>query len=139
MLIRIALLVLLGALVPGADAQFGVPLNCIVAEHNGDCDLYAISMVQLLATPERFDGKRIRVVGYIHFESEANAIYLHKEDQEHRLVKNGVWASFAEGMSFDGCQDAYVPIEGIYRARNEGRMSAWSGAITRITRCQKMP
>ena len=42
------------------------------------------------------------------------------------------------GVSFEGCQDAYVMIEGVYRARNEGHMSRWSGAVTRVTRCQKL-
>jgi len=95
-------------------------------------------MVQLLANPEKYDGKHVRVVGYLHFEPEANAIYLHREDVEHHLIRNGVWLSLADGVSFDGCQDAYVLIEDVY-PRNTGAQSAWSGTITRATRCVKVP
>ena len=136
---RIALLVLLGALAPAAHAQFGVPLNCLVAQHNGDCDLYGISLVQLLANPEKYDGRHVRVSGYIHFEKEASAIFLHEDDVEHHLIRNGVWVSLAEGESLPECQDAYVEVEGVYRARNTGKAGLFSGALTRVTKCQKIP
>jgi len=139
MLMRVALLGLLGALAPRAEAQWGVPVNCDVPEHNGECAVYGVSMLQLLANPDKFDGSRVRVVGYIHFEADHDAIYLHREDEEQHLFKNGSWVSLAPGVSFEGCQDAYVMIEGVYRARNEGRMSRWSGAVTHVTRCQKLP
>jgi len=138
-IIRLALLALLCALIPEAGAQWRVPVNCDVPEHNGDCALYGLSMVQLLANPEKYDGAHVRVAGYIHLEPESSAIYLHREDEERHLFKNGTWVSLAPGASFDGCQDAYVVIEGLYRARNEGQMSRWTGAITRVTRCQRLP
>lgn len=139
MLLRLAVLVLFCALVPRADAQWRVPVNCDVPEHNGDCALYGLSMVQLLANPERYDGDHIRVAGYIHFEPDSNAIYLHKEDEEHHVLKNGLWVALAQGVSFEGCQDAYVIVEGVYRARATGRMTRWTGELTHVTRCQKLP
>ena len=139
MLVRLALLLLFCALVPEADAQWGVPLDCDAVDRRGDCALYGISIVQLLANPQKYDGNRIRVVGYIHFESPDAAIYLHKEDAEHRILKNGVWVSLAEGGSIDGCQDSYAVIEGLYKASNTGHMRLWSGAITHVTGCQKLP
>jgi hypothetical protein len=78
------------------------------------------------------------VVGYIHFESDSNAIYLHKEDEEHHVFKNGLWVSLAQGTSFEGCQDAYVVIEGVYRAHTTGRMTLWTGELTHVTRCQRV-
>ena len=136
--IRLASLALLGALLPAAHAQYGVPVNCDVPEHNGDCALYGLSMVQLLANPEKYDGDHVRVVGYIHIEPESSAIYLHREDEERYLFKNGSWVSLAPGVSFDDCQDTYAVIEGVYRARNQGRMSLWTGTITHVTRCQRL-
>jgi hypothetical protein len=130
---------MLGARAPSASAQFGVPLNCDRPGRNGDCDLYGISMVQLLASPDKYDGKYVRVSGYMHLEPQANAIYLHREDVEHHLLKNGVWVAAAEGVSLEACQDAYVIIEGLFRARNSDNARYWSGAVTRVTRCQKVP
>jgi hypothetical protein len=136
---RLASLALLCALVPTADAQWRVPANCDVPRHNGDCALYGLSMLQLLANPEKYDGEHVRVVGYIHLEPGSSAIYLHREDEEQHLFKNGAWVSLPPGASFDGCQDSYVVVEGVFRARNEGNMSRWTGAITRVTRCQRWP
>jgi hypothetical protein len=140
MLSRLALLVLFCALLPEADAQWwGVPLNCVAVDQGGNCVLYGLSMVQLLANPQKYDGKHIRVVGYIHFEAEDTAIYLHKEDAEHHLLKNGVWVSLAKGASFAACQDSYAAIDGLYEASNTGRMRLWSGAVKHVTSCQKLP
>ena len=138
-LIRLALLFLFCAVFPRADAQWGVPLDCDAVDHRGDCTLYGISMVQLLANPQRYDGKRIRVVGHVHLESPDAGIYLHKEDAEHHILKNGVLVSLAEGASIDGCQDSYGVMEGLYRVNNTGHMRLWSGAITRVTGCQLLP
>jgi hypothetical protein len=44
--------------------------------------LYGISIVQLLANPEKYDRKRVRIIGYVHFDSGASGIYQHDEDQE---------------------------------------------------------
>lgn len=137
MLSRIALLALLCSLVPAADAQYGIPLNCDVPMHNGDCAVYGISLVQLLANPGKYDGNRVRVVGYVHFETDNDALYLHREDEENHLRKNGVRIALAQGQSFEACQDSYVLIEGLFQANTSGRMALWSGALTHITKCQK--
>ena len=34
-----------------------------------------ISLIRLIATPEKYDGKRIQVIGYLHIEFEGTAIY----------------------------------------------------------------
>ena len=139
--LRFALLALFCVLVPEADAQWwGVPADCDAVDQLGNCALYGVSMVQLLASPPRYDGKRIRLLGYYHSESEDAAIYLHKEDAEHHLLKNGVRVALAKGASLDGCQDSYVVIEGLYKAVNDtGHTRLWSGAVTHVTACRKLP
>jgi hypothetical protein len=137
-LARFAVAAVLYALLPRAQAQWHEPLNCDDPGANGGCGLYGISLVQLLANPEKYDGKRVRVVGYVHVDANASGIYLHKEDEEHHLLKNGLWVQLAEGVSGGACQDSYVLVEGTYRARSTGHRS-WSGAITEITRCVRVP
>ncbi len=34
------------------------------------------SLIRLIATPEKYDGKTIQVIGYLHLEFEGDAIYL---------------------------------------------------------------
>ncbi len=92
-----------------------------------------VSLVQLVATPERFDGKAVRVIGFLHLEPEGTALYLHSEDLIYTLVKNGVWvnptADFKKKLS-----DRYVLIEGTFDARDHGHKGLWSGAIRDVTR-----
>jgi hypothetical protein len=51
----------------------------------------AVSLVRLIATPQAFDGKYVQVTGFVGIEHEGTAIYLHRDDWQHMLTKNGVW------------------------------------------------
>lgn len=102
--------------------------------------MYDVSIVELIANPAKYDGKRVRLMGYIHFEFEGNGIYLHKDDQQFSLGYNGLWVEWAERATRSPeCQDTYALIEGTFRATHRGHMSLWSGAITGMTRCMKWP
>jgi hypothetical protein len=37
-------------------------------------------MIELIANTEKFDGKRVFVSGFVHFEFEGNALYFHEEE-----------------------------------------------------------
>jgi hypothetical protein len=50
-----------------------------------------VSMIQLIARPDDFDGEYVRVIGFYRHEFEGNALYLHREDYEQGLTKNGLW------------------------------------------------
>jgi len=39
-----------------------------------------VSLIQLIANPQAYDGKTVRITGFLHLEFEGNAIYLHNED-----------------------------------------------------------
>jgi hypothetical protein len=99
------------------------------------------AVVQLITTPERFEGKRIRVAGYLHLEFEGNGLYAHQEDFEHSLYKNGLW------INIDRCGDAgrpsindvYVLVEGQFTDQDQGHMGLWSGSLSEITRCVILP
>jgi hypothetical protein len=92
-------------------------------------------MVELIARPEKFDGRRVRTIGYAHFEFEESALYLHEEDYAHAIFLNGVWLDLGEGVSRAECQNRYVVVEGTFRSGNRGHLGAWSGAIQDVTRC----
>jgi hypothetical protein len=50
----------------------------------------SVSIVQLIATPEKYDGKVVQVMGFLRLEFEGNAIYLHEDDYTHAIYKNGL-------------------------------------------------
>jgi hypothetical protein len=114
-------------------------LRCVEMNADKTCLLYTASIIDLIANPNLFDGKRIRTFGYIHFEFEGNGIYLHQEDYSRSLYVNGLWVNFADRYtSRDACQDRYVLVEGTFHARDRGHMGLWSGAIRDITRCMPL-
>jgi len=96
-----------------------------------------VSIYQLVVTPERFHGKLVRVMGYIHLEFEGNGLYPHQEDFERSLHKNGVWINVercGQGAK-PQLNDAYVLVEGIFSSQRHGHMGLWSGELTNVTRC----
>jgi hypothetical protein len=101
--------------------------------------MYSISLIQLLANPEKYHGKKIHVMGYLNLEFEGNAIYLHKEDYEHSLVKNGFWVEISNKTMKNGKEinQKYVLIEGEFDMNSHGHMGLWSGSIKNITRCDE--
>jgi hypothetical protein len=102
------------------------------------CTPRVMSLVQLLASPERFDGKRVRVIGFVHLEFEGDAVYLHREDFERGLNPNGLSVGFRPDLYRRGAtfNDRYVLLEGTFRARG-GWLS--DGAITDISSADVWP
>jgi hypothetical protein len=100
-----------------------------------------VSMVQLIATPEKFDGKFVRVFGFLNLEFEGDSLYLHREDLVQSLVRNGVWVHRTEAMERDRkkLNRHYVLIEGIFDAQDHGHMGLSGGAIKGITRVETWP
>jgi hypothetical protein len=95
----------------------------------------SVSIVQLIATPEKFDGKVVQVMGFLRLEFEGDAIYLHEDDYRHAIHKNGlmVVTNPKIDMEADKLNLHYVVLEGTFDANNHGNMGLNSGTITNIT------
>jgi len=50
-----------------------------------------VTLVQSIANPEKFNGRLIRVVGFLRLGFEGNVLYLHREDYENAIFGNGIW------------------------------------------------
>ena len=100
--------------------------------------VYDVSLVQLIANPEKYHGKRVQVVGYLNLEFEGNAIYLHQEDFTNNLVKNAFWVDFSERVKQEkkltDYNKKYVIIIGLFDMNLKGHMSLFSGELKDITR-----
>lgn len=117
-----------------------------------------ISIINLIATPERFSGKTVRVTGVIVLEFEGNALYLSAADAERNVFKNAVWLELNYSKfgipekkpsdpeqlkqakriakSLENMDGKYVLIEGIFDNNSSGHLGLFSGEInvTRIAR-----
>jgi len=101
---------------------------------------YSISVVRLIATPEKYHDKQIQIEGYLNLEFEGDAIYLHKEDRDKGLTRNGFWVSFSDKLDKNEIQKlnhSYVLIEGTFDMNSRGHMGLFGGEIKSITRIVK--
>ncbi len=99
-----------------------------------------VSLIRLIATPEAFDGKRVRAHGFVRVEHEGTSVYLHREDYKHSLTKNGLWLQASDAAApasrEAAVNDRYALIEGRFSAKDTGHRGMWSGAIKDITRME---
>jgi len=97
-----------------------------------------VSLVKLIANPEKYDGKRIQVIGYLHLEFEGNAIYLHEEDFKHAISENSFWVDFSDKLTKKQdpkkFNDKYVIIIGTFKANDKGHMGMFGGTLDNIVR-----
>jgi len=97
-----------------------------------------LSMIDLIANPELFDGKKVIVKGYVHFEFEGNGIFLHKEDFLYGIDRNALWLSLSSSeraKKFSDCQDSYAMVRGTFKAGIGGHNSMLSGELHDIAEC----
>jgi hypothetical protein len=99
------------------------------------------SIVQLLATPERFDGKPVRVFGFLRLAFEGDALYLHREDDTQGLTRNALWVDRTEAMEREQAKlnAHYVLIEATFDAEDTGHMGLFGGALKKVTRIIPWP
>ena len=93
-----------------------------------------ISLIQLIANPEKFEGKPVSVIGYYHSGGspfhEYSALFLHKEDFDQRNTDNSLWISLTKGPEI---KDGYMRITGIFSQHITGDMESWASGICHVT------
>lgn len=98
-----------------------------------------VSLVNLIASPARYHGKTVRVVGVLVLAPERNALYLHREDMENHISLNAIWLSLnpdGSDRSYRGLSGRYVFVEGRFDQTFKGHWGRYSGSIRDITRIE---
>ncbi len=126
-----------------ADSEPPPPsTRCAELDVERRCTLWFPSIVELIARPDLYDGRRVRVIGFVNFAFEGNALYLSRADWEHGVRRNGLWvdppARFESdwGPSRAEPNRRYVLIEATFRASSRGHLGLWSGALEQVTRVE---
>ncbi len=100
-----------------------------------------VSLIQLIATPERYHDKFVQVIGYMNLEFEGNAIYLHKEDFTQGLTKNSLWVELSESIrkqkDLKNYNEQYVIVIGTFDMNSKGHLGLFSGEIRDIWRLDR--
>jgi hypothetical protein len=103
--------------------------------NHADQRAVSVSLVTLIANPQQYEGKVVRVIGFVQLEFEGNAIYLHEEDFRRAITENGLWLDVPTG--FRGWSaGSYAIVEGTFTGRQHGHMGLFSGEIQHVTRLE---
>jgi hypothetical protein len=81
----------------------------------------AVTLVQLIANPEKFDGRLIRVIGFLRLQFEGDVLYLHREDYENTILGNGIWVNVTPAITQQSAtlNLHYVLLEGVFSSITE--------------------
>lgn len=100
----------------------------IEARHqDGSCDLYDVTLIELLAVPEKFHGKRVRVAGFMTLAFEDNSLCAGD------LPGAGCLWLDIEGVKDPGFRKGWAEIEGRFDGEGRGHIGCCSGTIDGIT------
>jgi hypothetical protein len=102
-----------------------------------------VSLISLIANPQKFSGQKVRVIGYLHLEFESNGLYLNKDDFKNGISKNAIWIEMGpkhpENSPLSKFIDHYVLMEGTFDDKNQGHMGMMTGSLKDITRLELWP
>lgn len=95
----------------------------------------SVSLITLIANPDRYEGRVVRVIGFVQLEFEGNAIYLHEEDFRRAITDNALWLDAPK--NFRGYEaGSYAIVEGTFTSKQHGHMGMFSGEIMNVTRLE---
>jgi hypothetical protein len=111
-------------------------LSCKSAYPQEKNETLDVSIIQLIANPQDFENKKIRIKGYLSFQHEGNAIYLHKEDYENVISQNAIYLYIKENDFVENLIEkpykGYMSIVGIFTNKDKGHRSSFVGAIKEV-------
>jgi hypothetical protein len=64
-----------------------------------------VSIVQLIAVPDRYEGRVVGVQGFVRLEFEGTAVYMSEDDYRYRNSKNAIWLRFTDTYPKDDTDD----------------------------------
>jgi hypothetical protein len=93
-----------------------------------------VSLVQLIATPEKFDGKLVSVQGFLDMDREGDLLYLHQSDSENVILSNAIWVRRTEQMGKDKAKlnMKYVKVTGAFRLGFKEQLGNPSNGIPEV-------
>jgi len=96
-----------------------------------------VSLVSLIATPERFDGVYVNVQGIAYFDSKhyINAIFLTREDKVRGNATNAVFLYLAPALgNVDRLNGKFVTVQGKFSSANKGHLNVFPACLLDVDR-----
>jgi hypothetical protein len=81
-----------------------------------------VSLIQLIANPDKYDGRRVNVIGYLRLEAEGNILYLDIDDWRNAVSENGIWIDVNGDINANRAHldRKYVQLLGTFSTRKSG-------------------
>ena len=94
-----------------------------------------VGLVELLANPGPYHGRRVMTTGFYSNEFEGHAIYLSRDGYEYFNGRQGLWVSILqpERANYAHLDTTFVRIEGTFYRGPSGHFASWSGRLDSVT------
>ncbi len=112
----------------------GIFVNTTILKGADMKDIQSLSLIEVIANANKYDGHTIRVVGFLNLAFESKALYLSIADSEHSVTKNALWVELDQWDEYKKFNQHYVLLEGVFDAKNKGHLQLYSGSLTNIGR-----
>lgn len=101
-----------------------------------------VSLVSVIAYPDRYHKKNITLKGYFTMETEGQAIFISKNDYQTMIFKNAIYLyvdyKSISKMNIEEPYKGYVQIEGTFNKNLKGSYGFYSGGIENITKISRL-
>ncbi|WP_299223868.1 hypothetical protein [uncultured Psychroserpens sp.] len=95
-----------------------------------------VSLIDLIANPEKYDGRKVMIKGYLNFSNEGHAIYLSKGDFDYGHYKNALYINISDAeiikRKINYTDNAHGTIIGIFSKDDLGHRRLFSGSLKKI-------
>ncbi|PYL97885.1 MAG: hypothetical protein DMF18_01205 [Verrucomicrobia bacterium] len=96
-----------------------------------------VSLVALIANPEKYDNHHVGVEGIAYFDSKngINGIFLTREDKENANGQNAVFVVFTASVKNpDQFNNRFVLVQGRFDAQDKGHLGSFCGTVKDVIR-----
>ncbi len=120
---------------------FTVLFSLILQVSNAQEKKLSISFIQLISHPEKYDGKLLRVSGFMHVKPEDVGLYFSKKNADY-LMRESIWISFdssflkVNNVKLFDCK--YVELIGIFDKDEKGHISGFQGSLKSVSYIRKL-
>jgi hypothetical protein len=96
----------------------------------------SVPLVAVIANPDRYDGKRVWVEGFLNLAFEGDALYLGRSDRDAGLMRNSVWVdgpNFEEPEARRALNGRYVMLQGRFNTHSNGHFGMHTGTFEDVS------
>lgn len=94
-----------------------------------------VQISELMADPQRFEGQRVRVVGYLRLQFDRNALYMTRDDYNNSVAEHALWLDLKNSQlrSSSKLNNGHVTVEGVFGPADKVHGGPWAGALKEVS------